>query len=187
MNGNCLRVRSSIARWVDGDVSSETAAWLENHWQQCAECRTVRDRFLSFDRQLVSTGEGVRPADHQAQFLLRVGEVERSSRWIYGLIPAAALLAAAMVLGVWMPGHGPQTRGIGDSDFVAVPFVPPIAPYERTTVVRMQIPVAELLAEGYAISADPSSVVQADVLFGEDWRMHAVRLASNQIIRPVGE
>jgi hypothetical protein len=70
---------------------------------------------------------------------------------------------------------------------VPVPYIAPITSYERSSVVSMQIPVADLLAEGYGIAADPSSVVQADVLLGEDGRMHAVRLAANQLLKGVGD
>jgi hypothetical protein len=51
----------------------------------------------------------------------------------------------------------------------------------------MQIPVANLLAEGYSVTADPSSVVQADVLLGEDGRVHAVRLPANQMLKGIGD
>jgi len=43
--------------------------------------------------------------------------------------------------------------------------------------------VANLLAEGYSVAADPSSVLQADVLLGEDGRVHAVRLPANRMLK----
>ena len=82
--------------------------------------------------------------------------------------------------GAWRPVTG-------ETGFVAVLYVPPVASYERSSVVSMQIPVANLLAEGYSVAADPSSVLQADVLLGEDGSVHAVRLPANQMLKGIGD
>jgi hypothetical protein len=50
------------------------------------------------------------------------------------------------------------------------------AEFERTEVVRMNVPVAELIAAGLQMQADPGGSVQADILLGQDRRARAVRL-----------
>ena len=62
--------------------------------------------------------------------------------------------------------------------FVGIPFLPPLDPHENSTIVRMNIRVAALIAAGYRIAADPDTIVPADVLVGEDGRAHAVRVLS---------
>jgi hypothetical protein len=44
----------------------------------------------------------------------------------------------------------------------------------------MDVPVAALMAAGFEVhGAEPGGTVSADVLVGQDGRMHAVRLISN--------
>lgn len=191
MNDDCVRARGWLAQWADGELAAAPASWIESHWEECAACRGARDRFQGIDGRLLAFGERIGPpaeaAMERVRFLACLDEVERNRRKPLAFVPAAALLAAAAVLAMWLPRPAPRTAGTDESGFVAVPFVPPIASYERSTVVSMQIPVANLLAEGYSTSADPSSVVQADVLLGEDGRMYAVRLAGNEILKGTGD
>jgi anti-sigma factor RsiW len=61
--------------------------------------------------------------------------------------------------------------------FIPIPFTAPLAPYERTTIARMEVAVSALIAAGVDVrSTDP--VVEADVLVGQDGRAHAVRVLS---------
>jgi hypothetical protein len=49
--------------------------------------------------------------------------------------------------------------------------------------MRMDVSVAALLAVGYKVDAiDPTAIVKADVLVGEDGRAHAVRLLSGLLL-----
>jgi hypothetical protein len=191
MNDNCVRARGWLAQWADVELTAAQTHWIGSHWDECAACRGERDRFQRFDGRLRSFGEAIGPtaeaAVERSRFLASVDRLERNRRKPLVVVPAAALLAAAAVLLMWAPRPAPRTAGVDCDGFVTVPFVPPIASYERSSVVSMQIPVASLLAEGYSIAADPSSVVQGDVLLGEDGRMHAVRLAGNQILKGAGE
>jgi invasion protein IalB len=61
-------------------------------------------------------------------------------------------------------------------DFIALPYVVQPAQYERIEVLRMSVPVAELIAAGLRVQADPGELVEADVLFGQDRRARAVRI-----------
>jgi hypothetical protein len=67
-----------------------------------------------------------------------------------------------------------------EEPFVPIPYIAPPAPYERIEVVRMELPVAALIAAGLPVrTADPGARVEADVLVGQDGRARAVRLISN--------
>ncbi len=192
MNDNCVRARGWLAQWVDGELAAGQIAWIEGHWDECAACRSERDRFQNLDQRLLSYGGKIEaPAEtamDRVRFLATIDQTESSRRWRRVLVPAtAALLAAAAMLLVWLPRPVPHSAATDDNGFVAVPYTAPITSYERSSIVSMQIPVAELLADGYGLAADPSSVVQADVLLGEDGRMHAVRLAPNQLLKGAAE
>ena len=67
-----------------------------------------------------------------------------------------------------------------EAPFVPIPYLAPPAPYERIEVVRMQVPVAALIAAGVPVrTADPGGRVEAEVMIGQDGRAHAVRLVPN--------
>ena len=58
--------------------------------------------------------------------------------------------------------------------FLKIPYVIPPAPYERTEVVRMDVPVAALIEAGFSMNAAAADSVPADVLVGQDGRPLAV-------------
>jgi hypothetical protein len=63
--------------------------------------------------------------------------------------------------------------------FIAIPYTLPLEPYERADVMRMDVPVAALIAAGLPMSmADPAAFARADVLVGQDGRARAIRLVS---------
>jgi hypothetical protein len=60
--------------------------------------------------------------------------------------------------------------------FLEIPYTVPLAPEEQTTVVRMEIPVAALIAVGFSVPAsDAGAVVEAEVLVSQDGRARAIR------------
>ncbi|HEY4087758.1 MAG TPA: hypothetical protein VGM43_17585 [Bryobacteraceae bacterium] len=66
-----------------------------------------------------------------------------------------------------------------EAPFIAIPYTPPLDPRERVDVVRMDVPVAALIAAGLPVgTADPASHVRTDVLLGQDGRARAVRLVA---------
>jgi hypothetical protein len=66
-----------------------------------------------------------------------------------------------------------------ETAFVGIPYTMPLAPNERADVVRMDVPVAALIAAGLPMKVrDMSANASADVLVGEDGRARAVRLIS---------
>jgi Putative zinc-finger len=69
----------------------------------------------------------------------------------------------------------PQASADADP-FVAIPYTVPLAAEERATIVRMEIPVAALIAAGFSVPvSDPGGVVEADVLVSGDGRARAIR------------
>jgi hypothetical protein len=66
-----------------------------------------------------------------------------------------------------------------EQPFVAIPYTAPLAPYERTEVVRMDLPVSALIAAGFPLqAAEPGASARADLVVSEDGRARAVRLIS---------
>jgi hypothetical protein len=67
-----------------------------------------------------------------------------------------------------------------EQPFVEIPYVAPLAPYERASVVRMDVSVDALVASGFQLQGQrPGNSVMADVLVGQDGRAHAIRLLTN--------
>ena len=61
-----------------------------------------------------------------------------------------------------------------------IPYVVPPAPYERTEVVRMDVPVAALIAAGLRMDAPAADSISADVIVGQDGRPLAVGFPENK-------
>ncbi len=111
----------------------------------------------------------------------------RARQWTAGIGALAAASAA-----VWLAQiHLAQSRPVEklappavaevepEQPFIPIPYVLPPAPYERVEVVRMQLPVAALIAAGLPMQvSDPGAQAEADVLVGQDGRPRAVRLVS---------
>jgi hypothetical protein len=192
MNDTCLRARGWFAEWADGDLTAAQSVWVDGHCVDCADCRAARNRFRALDQCLLALGEPLAPsgdaAAARARLLAAIDHAPPARRTPLLLFPAAAtLLAAAALLMMWLPHPTARPAAVADTGFVPVPYLAPIASYERSFVVTTQMPVADLLAEGYTVAADPSSVVEADVLLGEDGMVHAVRLASPRMLKGIEE
>jgi hypothetical protein len=66
-----------------------------------------------------------------------------------------------------------------DPPFLPIPYTQPLQPGERAEVVRMEMPVAALIAAGFPVAtSDAGAEASADVIIGEDGRARAVRLIS---------
>jgi len=77
--------------------------------------------------------------------------------------------------------HGRVAKPAAEPEqpFIAIPYTLPLEPYERADVMRMDVPVAALIAAGLPMSmVDPGASARADVLVGQDGRARAVRLIS---------
>ncbi len=61
-------------------------------------------------------------------------------------------------------------------ELITIPYAEPLQSTERAELVRVRIPVSELVAWGLPLrAADPDTRVDADVLLGEDGLARAVR------------
>ena len=101
----------------------------------------------------------------------------RGSRSLW--LPAIGLAAAASLaaIGLVHDVRGRTTaQPTNEIVFVAIPYTIPPAPYERTTVVRMDVEIAALMAAGFKIqTADAGASVPAEVLFAQDGHAVAIR------------
>jgi hypothetical protein len=116
----------------------------------------------------------------------RVRRSANASRRL-GRVWLAAVAIAASVAAVWVverrpaqqPAAAPAVEAESERPFVPIPFVLPPGPYERVEVVRMKLPVAELIAAGFRMqTTDLGAQAEADVMVGQDGRARAVRLVS---------
>lgn len=107
----------------------------------------------------------------------------RQRRWVIqiGAVAAAVVMVASITwrpTTVVVPVKGPVQE---EQPFVAIPYVAPLAPYERAEVVRMNLPVSALIAAGLQVGAvDPGTQVVADVVVGQDGRARALRLVTSE-------
>jgi predicted anti-sigma-YlaC factor YlaD len=188
----CARAQGLLALHVDGDLGADDSAWLHGHLTDCAKCRAALAAFAEIDSELSGWGERLSwrnppRGDAREQLVSRLGAPaarRRVTRWIP---VAAAAIAAGIALLVTLPRHTPPVETSEQTGFVEIPYLAPPDPHENTTVVRIQIRVATLIAVGYRVTADPDAIVPADVLVGEDGRAHAVRVPADVGLNGTGD
>lgn len=187
MKTECDNTATLLVQRADGDLNPEQTARMDEHLASCAACREQRDRFRRIDGELAEYGEFVRlqPAG--------VAAPSRRSRYLLGWAFAFAVAAMAAAV-IWVPSlrHPPAASPtaavqsapqVAPDRFVPIPYVPPLAPYEDARIVHMDVSVAALIAAGYRVQLmDPAAVVPADLLVGEDGRVHAIRLTTDGIL-----
>jgi hypothetical protein len=158
-----------ISQWILGE---HTAA-EEVHVRDCAACRAeverLRDDFTLFRESAERwSGHWYRTPAHPSP--LRVW-----SRFALSACATAALAIAVLI------SPKPPAKVAAEPPFVEIPYVAPLAPYERTAVMRMEVPVAALIAAGFEVHGpEPGSTLTADVLVGQDGQPRAIRLISNR-------
>jgi len=182
---NCKDTRAAAIEQIRAG-----SAILDPHFEVCAEC----SRFLQAQLALHSafaalTREVPALTDLEMRLLaefdascnasrLAPRSAVRRVRW---WLPAAALAASLAIAAVALHRAVPPPRIAGEP-FVEIPYIAPLAPYERTRIVRMDVPVSALIAAGFEVhAADTGAALRADVLFGQDGRAHAIRLVSNSV------
>ena len=162
---------AEISDWVIGERTPDQ----ERHAQECAECSAEIKRLEKVFSIFRESGQ--RWADHWHIYRDALPDAgQRSSRWNWlSFASALATLAMVGVLLLLSPApHRPPEQA-----FVRVPYVVPPAPYERTEVMRMEVPVSTLLAAGLEVHVPAvEGTVRADVLVGQDGRALAIRLVS---------
>jgi hypothetical protein len=170
------------------------SAVIDPHFEACAECcRFLRTQLALHSAFAALSREVPAPADLEMQLLaefdaaahhasrLTPRRAYRSVRWWL----AAAAVAASLGIAAVVTHHSVPGPRINSDPFVEIPYIAPLAPYERTSIVRMDVPVSALIAAGFEVhAADTGAALSADVLFGQDGRAHAIRLVSNSISNP---
>jgi hypothetical protein len=151
-----------ISSWIAGEPSPDA----ERHARECPQCsgeveQTQRAMLLFRD-------SGFRCAEYWQK--------QPQTRTVYAwrrlsIAGAAFAMTVLVAFGVvrWR-SHEPPNEQV----FLPVPYVVPPAPYERTGIVRMDVPVAALIAAGFRIEKDTATSIPADVLVGQDGRVLAV-------------
>jgi hypothetical protein len=173
---NSHLTEDQISEWIAGGRSREA----EQHLHDCPECTAQIG--ATQKSLLLFRDSGYQAADYwqrqpsQSPRALRL----LSGRSLSGWIPAAAAVALAIVAAValYRPSRPepPSTQEV----FLKIPYVIPPAPYERTQVVRMDVPVAALIQAGFTMNAAAADSVSADVLIGQDGRPLAVAFSENR-------
>lgn len=132
---------------------------VDPHFASCGEC----SRFVRAQQAIHSglgslSRETPAPPDLEANLLAEFDAASQAPRpRVHWWIPAGAALAACMVI-VALALHHPTPVPQNSSDvFVAIPYTAPLAPYERSTIVRMDVPVSALIAAGFDVHAPDKS------------------------------
>jgi len=178
---DCSQTKMRLMLAADGELDPREIARLDEHVRACPSCHAEQMRFQELDRDLGVYGELMarRREPGVAAPRVRVGP---GMRWIPRI---AAALAALLLPGVILVHKFPRAQSpeVSEEAFVPIPYVQPLGQYESATVIRMEIPIAALIAVGYKVDAsDPAAVVKADVLVGEDGRAHAVHILSGLVL-----
>ena len=168
-----------------------TGAEFQQHVRACARCneRWEDERFLTAQfRSIREAAAGLRPSDGGRAATMR--EFARSHRRMFvpsfkWMMSAAAVLLLVIVLGsLWRtrsvdqgsPESAALMSVLGEDEFVAVPFAPPLAAGEFVTVVRMELRPAALARMGMDVDVTAANDIPADVLVGQDGSPRAVRV-----------
>jgi len=143
----------------------------------------------AMSRLAAELGESEAPLEVERSVLAEFDRVQRGKQKSRkrGRVWIAAGAIAASVVSVWfvenrsaqMPVAPPAVEADAEQPFVPIPYVLPPGPYERVEVVRMNLPVSELIAAGFRMqTADLGAQAEADVMVGQDGRARAIRLIS---------
>jgi hypothetical protein len=181
-----------------GGVSPQLAA----HLRQCPACeeRFEAEQSLTVQLRLLrDETAGERSSSYRRARLLdefdrlRPSPVRRRNQWMLPAAAAAAVVALAVGLS-WrtpLPSHGTQASAASDirtagydeapdispddTDFVPVPYAPPLAAGEFVRVVRADLYAAALDRMGVSVPVT-NGEFRADIVVGQDGLPRAVRL-----------
>lgn len=186
---NCQRYQDELIEFAksSGGALSRRPV-LAAHILKCNECTQYLKRQqalqVSFEALVADTNTVSLPQAIEARVLAEFDAVRRTHkrrrRWWAFATPA---MATGVVVAAFLIHRSPLTPKVdsvstaaAEQVFLTMPYVIPPAPYERTEVVRMEVPLAVLAAEGFEVHVpDMGASVTADVLCGQDGRALAIR------------
>ena len=165
---------------------------LTQHTAQCSSCTKFLEKRMALHNalnNLRAETATLGPSTHVEQQVLAALEATTSNprrtrntfRWItVSAFALVALLIAAVFFKVSTLAHNvaPMAEVVHEEPFTAMPYVIPPTPYERTTVIRTQVSVQIMQYAGFQVHDDSGSTTLADVLYGEDGRILALRLVT---------
>jgi hypothetical protein len=154
------------------------------HFAACPQCARFLEAQLALDSGFAALPREVpAPANLDATLLAEFDRAHRPRTRGFRWWPAAvAALAASLTIAVVRLHRTAPAPRLAAEPFVEIPYIAPLAPYERTSIVRMDVPVSALIAAGFDVHAvDTGAALTADVLFGQDGRARAFRPVSNSI------
>ncbi len=159
---------------------------LAMHLESCAGCREFFDSQVALTSACRALAETNAPAAVppflETRLLAQFDSMSRrrADRWWSRPVFAgfaACLMIAIVIARSPAPSLDPLNL-VDDRPFIEIPYVPPLAPYERTEIKRMDVPIATLMAAGLKVrTGEPVGAVAADVIVGQDGLFHAVRIA----------
>ncbi len=158
-------------------LAGERSREVEAHVQSCTSCAA---ELTGTKQALLLFGDSANQVAAHWQSQAPAAEPRRS---VFRWAGVAAAAVSAVILAATLMHRNPEPPPAPPSPevFVRIPYVVPPAPYERTEVVRMDVPKAALIAAGFKLdTATAGDSVAADVLVGQDGRPLAVRFQENR-------
>jgi hypothetical protein len=158
---------------------------LERHVETCADCARFYRGQLALTPALLALPAAEAPRSIESAVLAEFDRAQRAPAFnLVWRLGAGAALAAALAAGLAIIPRReapPQTASQKFAEpFIEIPYVAPLAPYERAEIRHMDVPVAALINAGFELPGRQTGVsVPADVLVGQDGRIHAIRLNHN--------
>ena len=150
---------------ISACIAGERSREAESHLRDCPECAA---QIASTQKSLLLFRDS---AFQSAEYWQKQPQKPASSRTIRWAAAAIAVTAAVLIA---VTTHRVREIPPRQEVFLKIPYVIPPAPYERTEVVRMDVPVAALIQAGFTMNAAAADTVPADVLVGQDGRPLAV-------------
>jgi hypothetical protein len=183
---SCREYRADLIEMARGELDAAERRALAAHVGVCAACaRVLEDQmalstgFASLAAEAVSPGAELAPrvmAEFDRLYPPRVPVW----RWALAACLAAAVCLSAARLYQWgQPEPAALVETVDQRPFLVIPYTVPPVPEEEAAVVRTRIPAAALISAGFHVQgADPTTMVEADVLFSQDGRPRAIRPVS---------
>jgi hypothetical protein len=176
--GKKIMSRHLTCEETSGWFIGERAPEVQRHIAECARCREEVERIEYAFWQFRDSS--ARWSEHW----YAAGKMRQPRAvWSWRRLAATGGFVSAALVAVLLMLRPPPARH-DEEPFLRIPYVVNLAPYEQTTVRRMDVPVTALIAAGFEVhSVDPGGTLTMDVLVGQDGRAFALRPIDRSIKR----